>query len=212
MARTKTSITADNNQTPITLPVSSLPAPSTFNDSKPLPKMIVFDLDYTLWPFWVDTHISGPLKATKDGLTVKDRYGESCGFYNDVASILYHIKAKGIVLGAASRTCAPDLAREMLSMLRTPKEEQDEGSKARTAISLFDHLEIYPGDKRTHFGKLQKKSGLEYEEMLFFDDESRNKNVEELGVVMQLVRDGVTRAEIDRGVEAWRKRNGRVEK
>ena len=48
--------------------------------------------------------------------------------------------------------------------------------------------------------------------MLFFDDESRNRNAEELGVVMCLVRDGVTRAEVDRGVESWRKRNKRTEK
>ena len=50
--------------------------------------MIVFDLDYTLWPFWVDTHVTGPLKATKEGLVVKDRYGEGYGFYSDVAGIL----------------------------------------------------------------------------------------------------------------------------
>lgn len=215
MGRTRlsrSSITGSDNIAPITLPASEIPAPSTFNDSLSLPKMMVFDLDYTLWPFWVDTHISGPLKPTRDGLTVKDRYGENCGFYNDVAGILYHIKAKGIILGAASRTCAPDLARSMLSLLRVPSEDQEEGAKAKTAISLFDHLEIYPGDKRTHFAKLQKKSGVAYDEMLFFDDESRNKNVESLGVSMQLVRDGVTRKEIDRGIEYWRERNGRKER
>lgn len=175
--------------------------------------MIVFDLDYTLWPFWVDTHISGPLKPSRDGkgLTVTDRYGEECGFYTDVAGILWGIKDKGIVLGAASRTSAPGLAREMLSLLHIPySASEEEGVKGKKAISLFDHLEIYPGDKRRHFKELREKSGVAFEEMLFFDDESRNKNVEELGVVMQLIRDGVTRGEIDRGVEAWRKRNGRT--
>lgn len=45
--------------------------------------------------------------------------------------------------------------------------------------------------------------------MLFFDDEARNRNVEtELGVTFYLVRDGMTRDEIDKGVLAWRKRNG----
>jgi len=46
--------------------------------------------------------------------------------------------------------------------------------------------------------------------MLFFDDEVRNRNVESLGVVMCLVRDGVTRAEVDRGVWEWRRVNRRV--
>lgn len=45
--------------------------------------------------------------------------------------------------------------------------------------------------------------------MLFFDDEARNRNVEtELGVTFHLVRDGMTMNEVDKGVKAWRKRNG----
>ena len=167
--------------------------------------MIVFDLDYTLWPFWVDTHPSPPLrKSTDNGLTVRDSYGGSYGFYNEVAGILTALRNKGIKIGCASRTGSPDLARQMLSSLRIPAE-----GSSQTAMSMFDYAEMYPGSKTTHFAKIRKKSGVAFEEMLFFDDESRNRNTEELGVSFHLVRDGVTRAEIDRGVTYWRKKNNR---
>lgn len=119
---------------------------------------------------------------------------------------------KGIRIAAASRTQAPELGREMLSLLRIPTGDSATGGGVaggggEKAISFFDYLQIFPGSKTTHFAKIRDASGVGYEDMLFFDDEARNRNVETLGVVMCLIRDGVTRDEVDRGVELWRKRN-----
>ena len=68
--------------------------------------------------------------------------------------------------------------------------------------------QIFPGDKRTHLSNLHRLTGTAYEDILFFDDEARNGNVESLGVCFWLVRDGVTREEMDGGIREWRRRKG----
>ncbi|KAK7203293.1 magnesium-dependent phosphatase-1 [Myxozyma melibiosi] len=172
-------------------------ASSSKND---LPKLFVYDLDYTLWRCWCDTHITPPIKAhpTEPGTAIKDRYGSEMAFYPDVPGIIADLSStKNVQIAAASRTHAPDLARAMLSLLHID---------GRRAIDHFSVLEIYPDSKITHFKALHEKTGIAYADMIFFDDESRNKEVErKLGVKFVLVRNGLSRKLHDRAVAEWRR-------
>lgn len=49
-----------------------------------------------------------------------------------------------------------------------------------------DYLEIYPGSTLEHFRSLSKKPGIPCSGILFLDDESRNREVWELGVHFKL--------------------------
>ncbi|KKY17439.1 putative magnesium dependent phosphatase [Phaeomoniella chlamydospora] len=225
---------------------------------------MVFDLDYTLWPFWCDTHLTPPVKPIKDSVSTKkasdlntkgppfvankmvDRWGEHFGFYSEVPAILSAAKDRGIILGVASRTHTPDIARDLLRGLNIPiypsstsvaadgttsassktSNKPSSNIQITRAIDLFPPAlqQIFPGSKTTHFRAIQqattspktqssipglKNEAVAYEDMLFFDDEARNRNVEtELGVTFWLVRDGVSKDEIDKGVWEWRKRRG----
>lgn len=84
----------------------------------PLPKLVAFDLDYTLWPLWVDTHVSGPLKRRGENINkVHDVHGQPLSFFPHVPAILLHLRKRGVLVAAASRTSAPTVARQALNGL-----------------------------------------------------------------------------------------------
>ncbi|KAL1413327.1 hypothetical protein Q8F55_001086 [Vanrija albida] len=175
------------------------------DDPEAFPKAVVFDLDYTLWDLWIDTHISPPLRRRGEEVNaLVDRRGSTLEFYPEVPGILAALKARGTTIGVASRTSAIDLAQEALSLLLVPGVD---GAIVK-ARSFFDVIEIYPSSKIKHFHEIHKRTRIPYEQMLFFDDESRNHDTESLGVTMHLIRDGMNRAEWDKGLARWRKRRG----
>jgi len=67
-----------------------------------VPKLIVVDIDYTLWPLHVDTHVCPPFRSNGNG-GAYDRYGTKIELFKDVRTIFTELKEMGIPLAAASR-------------------------------------------------------------------------------------------------------------
>ncbi|KAI9493457.1 magnesium-dependent phosphatase-1 [Zychaea mexicana] len=155
-----------------------------------LPKMVVFDLDYTIWETWIDCTSGPPFAYSAEENVIYGRGRENVKLFKDITAIFALIKSfPDTKIGIASRTHTPDWARAALKMLRVP-----ELGGAPTLQSQIDIIEAYPSSKIKHFQALEKKSGISCEEMIFFDDEWRNKEVTTLGVQFNHVdtRKGVT--------------------
>ncbi|XP_011688886.1 PREDICTED: magnesium-dependent phosphatase 1-like isoform X2 [Wasmannia auropunctata] len=155
------------------------------------PKVIVFDLDYTLWPFWVDTHVNPPFKMGAQNKVV-DLYGHTIRHYSDVPDVLKQLSGEGYELGVASRTTQIKGAKQLIDLFGWKK--------------YFKYVEIFPGSKVAHFSNIQKSSHVDYKDMMFFDDESRNiVEVGKLGVHAVLVGDGVSRGVVQDALRSFSK-------
>lgn len=65
----------------------------------------------------------------------------------------------------------------------------------------------YPGSKITHFKKIGANSRIDYEDMIFFDDEHRNSEVGRLSVLFVLVtHSGTDLGTFEEGIREWRLR------
>ncbi|XP_036054351.1 magnesium-dependent phosphatase 1 isoform X2 [Onychomys torridus] len=115
----------------------------------PLPKLAVFDLDYTLWPFWVDTHVDPPFHKSSDG-TVRDRRGQNVRLYPEVPEVLERLQSLGVPVAAASRTGEIEGANQLLELF--------------DLVKHFVHREIYPGSKVAHFERCYLHSHPEWNE------------------------------------------------
>nr|WP_321357309.1 magnesium-dependent phosphatase-1 [uncultured Draconibacterium sp.] len=148
-------------------------------------KLFVFDLDFTLWDAggtWCDA--TNPPYYWRDGALL-DQSNSVIELYPDVIPVLEELKKNNRKIAAASRTFEPTWAQELLHLFDIDK--------------YFDLKEIYPGSKTQHFSKIRKHLGLNYPDMVFFDDEHRNiHEVGKLGVETVFVYDGLRKEDVFR--------------
>ena len=141
------------------------------------PRLIVFDLDFTLWDCggtWCDCLC--PPFTIRNG-QVEDADRRHVQLYSCVAGILDFCDDNGIAMALASRTEQPSWATQLIEMLGV--------------ASRFEFAEIYPSSKLKHFAALNAQSGVAFGDMLFFDDEMRNiREVSTLGVTCVHVENG----------------------
>eukprot|EP00927_Polykrikos_kofoidii_P057586 TRINITY_DN51736_c0_g1_i1.p1 TRINITY_DN51736_c0_g1~~TRINITY_DN51736_c0_g1_i1.p1 ORF type:complete len:406 (-),score=62.18 TRINITY_DN51736_c0_g1_i1:26-1180(-) len=90
-----------------------------------------------------------------------------------------------------------------LGLLNVPRS----GAAQHCAVIDPSLLEIHPGSKREHLTNLARASGVDFADMLFFDDNRNNVAVaRRLGVVVQEVSplEGLTFEAFRKGIVAWR--------
>eukprot|EP00403_Amphidinium_massartii_P029245 CAMPEP_0178391178 /NCGR_PEP_ID=MMETSP0689_2-20121128/11030_1 /TAXON_ID=160604 /ORGANISM="Amphidinium massartii, Strain CS-259" /LENGTH=151 /DNA_ID=CAMNT_0020011715 /DNA_START=69 /DNA_END=520 /DNA_ORIENTATION=+ len=142
-----------------------------------LPRVIVFDLDGTLWePEMYMIRGGSPFRTTDNGNRVFDRRGEEVELLGKTREILETLAGCDAVkdgrstLAVASTCDEPEWARECLRLFRFR-----EGKL--TMSEILPVQEIYGAhSKVVHFERIRKQTGADYEDMIFLDNQMNNIN------------------------------------
>ncbi|KAJ0040140.1 hypothetical protein Pint_27690 [Pistacia integerrima] len=146
-----------------------------------LPALVVFDLDYTLWPFYCECFYEDEMPY----------------LYSHAKPILHALKERGIDVAVASRSPTPHIANTFLNKLGIH--------------SMFVAKEIFSSwtHKTEHFQRIHRRTGVPFTSMLFFDDEDRNiEAVSKMGVASILVDNGVNLDALRQGLSEFSRKSG----
>lgn len=160
--------------------------------------------DYTVWRCYIDSCGGPPFIFHEQDGVVLDRRKWEIELFPHSRSVLQALREMEVKLALASRTEEPDWAREVIKIFQMDED----------GVSLLDFThaqEIYPSSKDKHFNQLASKLGIDFQDMIFFDDESRNiHDVSRLGVTSVHCEDGLCLEALERGLRQFRaaRRNG----
>eukprot|EP00298_Acanthocystis_sp_HF-20_P002100 c12559_g1_i1.p1 GENE.c12559_g1_i1~~c12559_g1_i1.p1 ORF type:complete len:184 (-),score=78.63 c12559_g1_i1:31-582(-) len=168
-----------------------------------IPSIVCFDLDACLWyPEMYMLSAGSPFRYDQEKGQCIGRRGEVLSLLGETREIFNILrtdkKYQNVKIAIASRCDEPSWARECLGLF--------EVGDGITLLELIDPklCEIHGGNKRTHFQSIAQASGVKYEDMLFFDDDSWNiSEVSKLGVVSVLTPSGMTMDKWEKGMQMF---------
>ena len=154
------------------------------------PKLIVFDLDATLWTpeLYKLRRLPNYASAGPPGPMADQDVKLYAGAHAALEELATDEAWADTALACASRTNKGPWARQLLRDFTVAGKSLDE---------LLAYKEIFTGDKVAHFNNLQQKSEIAFDEMLFFDDARDGKygncaKVAAMGVCSAHCPDGIT--------------------
>lgn len=175
-----------------------------------IPKLVIFDLDFTLWLPEMYELDGAPFRKNPTTGIVTDRAGEQVRFFPAVNSVLSVLELDqqfrdATEVAVASRTTEPQWAKTCMRLLDVEFTAVDGSSSRKASLqSVVDYEAIYPRNKRAHFAQLKEESGVEYSDMLFFDNEYGNiRDINALGVVCAYCPNGLSDGAWLQGMEAF---------
>lgn len=184
-------------------------------NSGDVPRVIVFDLDGTLWnPEMYQLSGGAPFKPHNSNSNIMiDRAGTPVELIGETRAVLQRLATEpqwSSTLLAISSTCdEPSWATELLQKFKFT------GTDGRpiTMGSLFGELkEIYYANKSAHHSVILKKASRidpsiqDPTQMLFFDNQTNNINsVGRIGVTACYCPSGMVQGTFERGLAQWRK-------
>ena len=172
------------------------------------PKLVVFDLDGTLWaPEMYELWGGGaPFTAVNNGEHLLDCKKVKVQLLGTTRTLLENFtqmsefKNGTMAIAFASTTDEPEWARECLEKFTLHNGSIKMGS-------IFSEHEMYKAkDKTVHLTALHHKTGVPFKDIVFFDNKMHNiRDVERLGVVCGHCPDGMTDEVWQAALAAFRK-------
>uniref|UniRef100_A0A1B6K238 Uncharacterized protein n=1 Tax=Homalodisca liturata TaxID=320908 RepID=A0A1B6K238_9HEMI len=154
------------------------------------PKLLVFSLDFVIWPFRIETEVVTPVKKNKRTGRVHDFVKKALGVYADALDALNTLYLKKYRLAAISDS--PDV---------------ETNTKLLLYFNLYNYFpiqEIFGGPKSQHLELIHRTTQILYEDIFYFDVKNDQlAGLRKMGLHVVEVESGLSIQDFERALELY---------